>query len=62
MVVQWLERLVLNAGGSGSIPGHGTRSDILQPRVCMPQLKTQSATTKTWHRKINKHGPWPKER
>ena len=46
MVVQWLERLVLNAGGSGSIPGHGTRSDILQPRVCMPQLKTPQTAMK----------------
>ena len=27
------------AGGLGSIPGQGTRSHMLQPRVHMPQLK-----------------------
>ena len=46
MVVQWLEHLVLNAGSSGLIPGQGTRSDMLQPRVCMPQLKTSQTAMK----------------
>ena len=46
MVVQWLELLILNAGGSGSIPGQGTRSHMLQPRVCMLQLKIPQTAMK----------------
>ena len=30
LVVQWLRLCTPNAGGSGSIPGQGTRSHMLQ--------------------------------
>ena len=51
--------------GLGLIPGRGTRSHVLQLRVCVPQLKTPCAlpqqrqeilyaTTKTQHSEINK--------
>ena len=43
LVVQWLRVCTPNAGGSGSMPGQGTRSHILQ-------LKILYATTKAWHR------------
>ena len=35
--------LCSNAGGLGSTPGQGTRSDVLQP-IHMPQLKISHAT------------------
>ena len=35
LVVQWLRLCTLNAGGLGLIPGQGTRSHILQVRVCL---------------------------
>ena len=35
-----------DAGGSDSIPGQGTRSHMLQPRIHMPQLKMLHAATK----------------
>jgi len=35
-----------NAGGSGSIPGWGTRNHMLQLRVCMPQQNIPYAATK----------------
>ena len=41
-MVQWLRLHTFTAGGSGSIPGQGTRSH-------MPQLKMLSATIKTQH-------------
>ena len=41
-----------NAGGPGSIPGQGTRSQVLKLRVCMPQLKLPRAATKTWSGQI----------
>ena len=41
LIVQWLRLRSLNAGGTGSNPGQGTRSH-------MPQ-------TKTWHSQINKY-------
>ena len=37
--VQWLP----NAGGSGSIPGQGSGSHMLQLRVRMPQLNEDPA-------------------
>ena len=43
-----------NVGGPGSIPGQGTRPHMPQLRVCMPQLKIPSVTTKTQHSQINK--------
>ena len=42
-----------NVGGPGSIPGQGTRPHMPQLRVCMPQLKIPSATTKIWFSQIN---------
>ena len=53
LVAQWLGRHAPNAGGLGSIPGQGTRSLMLQLRVCMPELKIPRATTKTQHSQIN---------
>ena len=47
MVVQWLRLHAPNAGGPGSIPGQGTRPHMLQPRVCMPQLKIPHAPAMT---------------
>ena len=38
-VVQWLRLPAATAGGLGSIPGHRTRSRMLQLRVHMPQLR-----------------------
>ncbi|TEA36103.1 hypothetical protein DBR06_SOUSAS11510010, partial [Sousa chinensis] len=49
LVVQWLRLHAPNAGGRGSIPGWGTRSHVLQPRVRMPQLKILYAATKRSH-------------
>ena len=43
---------VPNAGGSGSVPGQGTRLHVLQPRVCMPLLKIPYAATNTRHSEI----------
>ncbi|TEA38516.1 hypothetical protein DBR06_SOUSAS110424, partial [Sousa chinensis] len=43
LVVQWLRLRTPNAGGLGSIPGHGTRSHMPQLRVHMPQLKIPHA-------------------
>ena len=39
LVVQWLRLLVPNARGWGLIPGQGTRSQVPQLRIHMPQLK-----------------------
>ena len=36
LVAQWLRLGTPNAGGLGSILGQGTRSHMLQLRVCMP--------------------------
>ena len=49
-MVQWL-RLAPNAGS----PDQGTRSHMLQLRVCMPQLKIPHATMKTQCNEINKY-------
>ena len=46
-MVQWLRLCTLNAGGTGSIPGQGTRSHMLQ-------LKILHASTKTQCSQINK--------
>ena len=46
LVVQWLRPRTPNVGGPGSIPGPGTRSHMLQLRVCMPQLKIPHVATK----------------
>ena len=55
LVVQWLRLHAPNAGRPGSIPGQGTRSHMLQLRVCVPQIKMLRATAKTWHSQINKN-------
>ena len=41
LVVQWLRLLAPKAGGPGSIPGHGTRSHMLQLKVPYDVTKTQ---------------------
>ncbi|TEA37084.1 hypothetical protein DBR06_SOUSAS210251, partial [Sousa chinensis] len=46
LVVQWLRLCAPNEGESGLIPGRGTRSHMLQLRVCMPQLKILHTATK----------------
>ena len=46
LVAQWLRLWVPKAGGLGSIPDQETGSHMLQ----LPR-----ATTKTWHRQINKY-------
>ena len=53
--VQWLGLYASNVGALGLIPGQGTRSHTPQPRICMPQLKILSPTTKTWCSQINKY-------
>ena len=45
-LVQWLRLRAPNAGDLGLIPGLGTRSHMLQLRVCMLQLKILHAATK----------------
>lgn len=53
LIVQWLRPHAPNAGGLGAVPGWGTRSHMLQLRVCMPQLKSLHAAAKTGHSLIN---------
>ena len=43
LMVKWLRLHPPSAGGSGSIRGQGTRSYMLQLRVCMPQLRPGAA-------------------
>ena len=47
LVIQWLRLRAPNAGGPSSILGRGTRSYMLQLRVCTPQLRLLHATVKT---------------
>ena len=54
LVVQWLRFRTANAGGLGLIPGQGTRSHMVQLRICMLQLKILHAATKTWCSQIGK--------
>ena len=42
-----------NEGGPGSIPGQGTRSHVLQPRVHMLPRKIPRAATNTQKSQIN---------
>ena len=44
LVVQWLRLHALNTGSLGLIPDQGTRSHMLQLRVCMPLLCCQINT------------------
>ena len=55
LVVQWLRRCTPKTGGSGSIPGQGTRSQMLQVWVLMLQLKISDATAKTQCSQISKY-------
>ena len=43
LVVKWLRLHTPNARGSGLIHGQGTRSYMLQLRVCMPHLRPGAA-------------------
>ena len=43
LVVKWLRLHTLSAGSSGSIRGQGTRSYVLQLRVCMLRLRPGAA-------------------
>ena len=43
LVVQWLRLHAPSAGGMGFVPGQETRSQMLQLRVCMPQLRPGAA-------------------
>ena len=53
-MVQWPRLCAPNAGDrGGSVPGQGTRSNMPQLRVFMPQLKILHAANKTWHSQIN---------
>ena len=44
-----------NTGGPSFDPLSGTRSHMLQPIVCMLQLKIPRAATKMWCSRINKY-------
>ena len=46
LVVQWLRHCSPNTGGQGLIPGQGTGSLTLQPRVYMTQLKKLACLNK----------------
>ena len=52
-MVQWLRCSTSNAGGLGSIPGLGTRTNMPQLSVPKLQLKVLHAATKTQHSQIN---------
>ena len=50
-MVQWIRLWAPSAVGLGLIPVQGTRSDMLQLRVCMLQLKMLHTAIKdlAWH-------------
>ena len=52
-VAQWLGLHAPHAGAPGPIPGQGTRSHMLQLRVCITLLKILHAITKTQCSQIN---------
>ena len=54
LMVQWLRLCSSNGGSLGLIPGQGTRSHMVQLRICMLQLKILHAATKTWCSQIGK--------
>ena len=51
LVVKWLRLCTPKVVGPGSISGQGTRSHMLQLRVCVPQLKIPCVAIKTWPNK-----------
>ena len=56
-MVQWLKFHAPSEEGLGSISGQGTRSHMLQVRVCMPQLKIPHAfKLRCWRRLLRV--PW----
>ena len=56
LVVQCLRLHAPKAGDPGSIPGQGTRSHMLQLRVCvLQQRQIPSTATKSWCSQINKY-------
>ena len=68
-MAQWLRLHAPTAGGLGLIPGQGTRSHMLQLRVCMPPLKIPHAAmkmedpgTKTRHSQIDKFFKVPEKK
>ena len=54
-MVHGLRLCTPNAERPGLIPGQGTRSHMLQRRVCMPQWKIPQAAAETWHSQVKKH-------
>ena len=53
-MVQWIRPRAPNAGDLGLIPGQGTSPTCMpQLRVCMPQLRSLPAATKTQCNQIN---------
>ena len=56
-MVQWLKFHAPSEEGLGSISGQGTRSHMLQVRVCMPQLKIPHAF-KLWCWRRLLRVPW----
>ena len=55
LVVQWLRFHTLNAVVCALVSDQGTRSHMLQLRVCMPELKILHAATMTWCSQIIKY-------
>ena len=62
LVIQWLRCWNPNSGGLSLIPSWGTRSHLLQLRLCILQLKILCgtvklkipyATTKNWYSQVN---------
>ena len=52
LVVQWLRLCTPNAGVPCSIPAQGTRSHMLQLRLCMSQLTPDSANKNKYFLKL----------
>ena len=48
-MVQWLRLSTPNTGGSGSIPGQGTRSCMLQLKILHAARKISHVATKILH-------------
>ena len=55
LVTQWLRLCTPNAGGSGLVPGQGTRSHMQKLRVCILQLQIPRAATKPRCRQKKRH-------
>ena len=55
LVAQWLRFHTLTAVVCALVSDQGTRSHMLQLRVCMPELKILHAATMTWCSQIIKY-------